>query len=492
VSTRLVHTLLRRAHAEPDRLALVAGDEALSWKQLGERVCGTAALLAHSGVGAGDRVILAASTSPAFVVGYFATHLLDAIALPVDPRIPAGRLALIADQVEPKAIHLARTLELPGREVRDIEELGQERAEKPPAAAVLDGPPEGIADVLFTSGTTGRPKGVVLSHRAIEAAATNINAYLGNGPDDREVVPLPLSHSFGLGRLRCQVLAGNAILLVDGFTAAGKLFETMRQWKATGFVFVPAGLSVLFKMTEDALGEFADQLRYVEIGSAAMPQADKRRLMRLLPHTRLCMHYGLTEASRSAFVEFHESADRLDSIGRPTPGVEIRVIDENGRERAAGERGRLVIRAATCMSEYWKDPEATAAAFVDGWLASGDLGRKDADGYLFLEAREKDLINVGGREVSPVEIERVLEAHPAVAECACAGIPDPQGITGSAVKAFLVAAPGADARPKPVELVKLLRGRVEPYKMPVAYEWIDALPKTSSGKIQRNQLAERG
>lgn len=496
MATRLVHLLLARAAEEPDRLALVAGEEEITWGQLGARVRGAARHLADAGVGPNDKVILGTSTSASFVCGYFATHLLGAVALPVDPRIPAGRLGLIADQVNPRAIHLARPLELPGRVIHPIDDLGRaEDAVGQPLPEEAGSPrdaDEQTADILFTSGTTGRPKGVVLSHRAIGAAAANINAFLGNGPDDREVVPLPLSHSFGLGRLRCQVLAGGMIVLVDGFTAAGKLFEAMRHWRATGFVFVPAGLKVLFKTTGDSLGEFADTLRWVEIGSAAMPPEDKQRLMRLLPHTRICMHYGLTEASRSAFVEFHAAGERLASIGMPTPGVEIRVVDGSGQARPAGEQGRIVVRSPAAMSEYWNDPEGTAAAFVDGWLITGDVGHQDADGYLYLNAREKDLINVGGREVSPVEIERILEEHPGVAACACVGIPDPQGITGSAVKAYLVATSPAEAPPKPAQLVKLLRGRIEPYKMPVAFEWIDDLPRTSSGKLQRQLLVERG
>lgn len=493
MAERLVHTLLRRAEESPDRLALVAGGEELTWKQLAARVRGTARQLAADGVRAGDKVILAASTSPSFVCGYFATHLLRAIALPVDPRIPAGRLGYIADATDPKGIWLARALELPGRKVAGIDELGraQDANDEPLHDERADTDAEATCDILFTSGTTGKPKGVILSHRATQAAARNINEFIGNGADDVEVVPLPLSHSFGLGRLRCEVLAGGAIVLVDGFTAAGTLFEAMRKWKATGFVFVPAGLAVLLKTTGDALGEFAGQLRWVEIGSAAMPPEHKETLKRLLPDTRLCMHYGLTEASRSAFVEFHEAGERMASIGKPTPGVSIRVVDAAGKPLPAGGQGRLVVKSRAAMSGYWNDPEMTAAAFVDGeWLITGDVGRMDDDGYLYLEAREKDLINVGGREVSPVEIERILEEHEAVAACACVGIPDPQGITGSAVKAYLVAVTPGET-PKPIELVKLLRGRIEPYKMPVAFEWIDELPRTDSGKLQRGLLAAR-
>ena len=495
---RLVHTLLERAETDGHRLALATHDATLTWAELGARVRGTAARLADEGVTAGDRLVLAASTSPAFVAGYFATHLLGAVALPVDPRIPADRLGRIADAVDPRAIFLARSLELPGRPVRDIEELGrpEEAADDAPATALAAGAgdPEDVADVLFTSGTTGKPKGVVLSHRAIQAAARNINAYLRNGRNDVEVVPLPLSHSFGLGRLRCEALAGGAIVLVDGFTAAGKLFEAMREHAATGFTFVPAGLAVLLKTTGDTLGEFADQLKWVEIGSAAMPPEHKDRLMELLPRTRLCMHYGLTEASRSAFVEFHEAkaSGRLHSIGRATPGVSIRVVDAQGTEQPSGERGRIILRADTMMSGYWEDEEATREAHVDGWLVTGDIGHADEDGWLYLDAREKDLINVGGREVSPVEIERILEEHDLVAEAACVGVPDPQGITGSAVKAFLVAAPGVKPPPRPVVMAKHLRGRIEPYKMPIAFEWVDVLPRTSSGKLQRNRLVEGG
>ncbi len=488
--TPLVATLHDRGRRDGDRLAVAAENVALTWAELSSRVRAAAARLAASGVQAGDRVILAASSTPAFVCGYFAVHHLGAIALPVDPRIPSGRLVDIAERTRPRALYLARAVDAGGRDVRDVEELGAPGGPTLDADPALRGPGD-VADVLFTSGTTGRPKGVVLSHRAITAAARNINAFVGNGPDDREVVPLPLSHSFGLGRLRCQVLAGGALVLVDGFTSAGRLFGAMQEHRAAGFSFVPAGLAVLLQTTGDRLADFADTLRWVEIGSASMPAEHRERLMRMLPRTRLCMHYGLTEASRSAFVEFHSAGPHRDSLGRATPGVEIRVVDDAGADRAPGERGKIVVRGETLMSGYWEDPELTAAAFLDGWLVSGDVGTRDADGWLRLEGREKDMINVGGREVSPLEIERALEELPAVAECACVGIPDPQGITGFAVKAYLVAAAGA-APLAPKELAKHLRGRIEPYKLPAAFAWIDAIPRTDNGKIQRAKLAERG
>jgi long-chain acyl-CoA synthetase len=265
----------------------------------------------------------------------------------------------------------------------------------------------------------------------------------------------------------------------------------LTDWNATGFACVPSGFAVLFKTGGDKLGGFRKSLRYIEIGSAAMPLEHKRLLMSLLPETRICMHYGLTEASRSAFIEFHGAADRLDSIGKPSRGVQMRIVDANGGECATGQMGRMVIKSPAMMSGYWQDPEGTAQAFLGDYLITGDVGHRDADGFLYLDAREKELINVGGREVSPVEIEALLETHPAVAECACVGVPDPQGVTGMAVKAYLVARPGVEI-PKSTGLAKHLRGKIEPYKMPRAFEWIPQLPHTASGKLQRSLLAEQG
>lgn len=496
--TWLVRTLLERGIAQPSQPAVAVDETVLTWRDLATRVRGAAEHLSSLGVSKGDRVVLSATTSPTFIIGYFATHLVGGVAVPVDPRIPASRLDFVANAVMPSAIFTARSASLSNHACRDFEELDQASIALSSSSAgqdlASDPNEESAADILFTSGTTGRPKGVVLSHRSIFAAAQQINTFIGNTSEDREVIPLPLSHSFGLGRMRCQILAGGLMVLVDGFSAAGSLFQAMRRFEATGLSFVPAALGVLFKTTGNRLGEFADTLSWIEMGSAAMSPEDKSRLMALLPDTRLCMHYGLTEASRSAFIELHEAkaADRLESVGRPAPGVQLRVADKTGASVPQGERGRILVKASTLMSSYWRDDSSTAAAFQDDWLISGDVGHFDDGGWLYLDAREKDLVNVGGREVSPKEIELILEELDNVAACACVGVPDPQGITGSAIKAYLVPGQRDDPPPKPVMLAKHLRGRIEPYKMPVAFEWVDDLPRTASGKLHRAALAARG
>jgi long-chain acyl-CoA synthetase len=275
------------------------------------------------------------------------------------------------------------------------------------------------------------------------------------------------------------------VILTPGFQFPKQLFEAITRWTATGLSFVPAAWSLLTRLTGERLATFSSQLRYIEIGSAAMPRAEKERLARLFPRTRICMHYGLTEASRSAFIEFHEAGDRLDSIGRPAPNVAIRIVDDEGREVGPRQGGRIQIGGEHVTLGYW---EIDAGERLGGGLIySGDLGYRDEDGYLYLCGREDDVINIGGRKVHPSEIEQALLGHERVGDAVCVGVPDP--LTGEAVRAFLVAAEGQGELPSAGMLASFLTGRLEPHKIPSAFEWIAAIPRNGSGKVQRRAVA---
>lgn len=481
----MVDILRQRAAGRPEHDALIAGDRRVSYGELWEKVVSAACMLADEGVRPGDRVLLAASSTPAFAFGYLATHLVGGTAVPLDPAAPAARRNELIRRSRPALSFGTRADSLPELgEVRAIDEL-----ERLPTAT-RDFPPvplEAPADLLFTTGTTGRSKGVRLRHRHLVAAASHINTVIQNGDHDVEVVPLPLNHSFGLARLRCNILAGGTVVLVEGFRMPGEIFAALDRHSATGLVGVPAGFAVLLRFGARGLGLFADQLRYIEIGSAAMPEDHKRQLMDMLPNTALWMHYGLTEASRSAFIEFHRHARRLDTIGKPSPGVEVQVRAGDGTVLPTDEPGLLWIRGPHVADEYWEDPELTAAAFDDGWLKTGDVAEVSVDGLITLHGRRDDMINVGGFNVSPVEPETVLGKHLAIAEAACIGVPDPRGISGQVVKAFLVA--GRDEPlPTDQEISRWVGEYLEPYKVPIQYEWIDALPRTGSGKLVRANL----
>jgi long-chain acyl-CoA synthetase len=483
----VIEILGHRALTHPKRSALIEGNRHLSYGELWRRVEAVAEEFTRCAVGTGDRVLLAAPNSSAFVCAYLATQLVGAVAVPFDPNLPkAARDDLIA-RIEPKLAFGEKEdahVDLLLRDYSELESL-------PGSEAEFGQPvPNSVAELVFTTGTTRRPKGVSLTHRNLLAAARHINRVIGIREGDVEVMPLPLFRTFGLGRLRCNLIAGATVVLVDGFRLPGEIFTAIDRHRATGLVGVPAGFAVLLRFGQRGLGVFADRLRYIEIGSAPMPIEHKRMLMDLLPKTELWMHYGLTEAARSAFIEFHRHHDRLDTVGLPAPGVQLEVRSENGSVCHSGGVGRLWIRGDHVALGYWRDPESTVLSFVDGWVHTGDVAHLESDGFLVLHGRSDDMINIGGFKVLPDQIEGVLGEHPAVLEAMCIGVPDPRKITGEIVRAYLVQ---ASAKVSDEELSRWVAARLERYKVPLQYVWIETLPRNSSGKltraILRNQAA---
>lgn len=484
----IIEELHQRVIRHPERLAIVRGGEQVGYAQLWTRIMAAAAGMANDGVVPGDRVLLAAQSVPEFAYGYFGAHLLGAVAVPLDPQAPPSRREEVFRRAAPKVGFGASRGE-PESAVfmRDISELSDfPECQVGRSFPAIDEP----ADLLFTTGTTGRAKGVCLSHRNLAAAAAHINSVIRRADGDTEVLPLPLYHSFGLGRLRCNLIAGVTTVLVNGFRMPGEVFSTLARTGASGLCGVPAGFAILLRFGDRGLGAFAHQLRYVEIGSAPMPKEHKRALMGLLPTTELWMHYGLTEASRSVFGEFHRLGERLEAAGYPAPGVQVRIRGDDGADCQDGQTGTLWVRGDHVSAGYWNDPELTAATFVDGWLCTGDLARADVDGLIWLSGRKDDLVNVGGFKVSPIEVESVLELHPAVREAACIGVADRKEIAGQLLSAFLTLKPGFD-QPDCDELAAWVAERLEPYKVPAEYMWIDSLPKTESGKLLRAVLRQQ-
>ena len=344
--------------------------------------------------------------------------------------------------------------------------------------------PNDIADILFTTGTTGEPKGVPLTYANEYAAARQINAYMQNRQEDVELLALPVSHSFGLGRLRCCLMNGQTIVLLGGFANVKKIFRTIEEERVTGFTMVPAGWKYLQKMVGDKLSQFAGQLKYIEMGSAFLSESDKRHLADIFPSTRVAMHYGLTEASRSAFMEFHEDSAALSSVGRASPDVEIAMFDESGNRLSAGEEGEICIKGRHVTPGYLGS--GNSESFHGEFFRTGDSGVIDANGYVYLKSRIKELINIGGKKVAPAEVDGQILKVPGVADCACVGVPDPEGIVGEVVKACVVREPRSTITFDAIR--QALAGRLESYKIPVVWKWIEAVPRTHNGKIQRGLL----
>jgi len=431
----------RNAQRMPEKVALICKDTVVSYGELWERCCEEAKRLQDdASFYKGKCVILAAAGNAEFVYQYFGTHLAGGICVPIDPDTKEARRDYITQLVNGDW-------------------------------SLVNGD---AADIMFTTGTTGAPKGVVLTHENIAASARNINAYIGNDTEDVELLALPVSHSFGLGRLRCVLSKGGTIVLLGTFANVKRFFTALDEYHVTGFGMVPASWAYLKMMSRDKIRNYADQLKYIEIGSSFMSIEDKKMLMEWLPTTRICMHYGLTEASRSAFMEFHEYTENLSSIGKAAPNVDIRIIDEE-----------ICVKGEHVTKSYWNEsPERIAQDFHGEYFRTGDSGWMDEDGHIYIKGRIKEMINVGGEKVSPMEVEEVLNAIPQIKESACCAMPDK--VMGEVVEAFIVEKePITDA-----EIMEIIKPQLENYKWPKRIVRVDAIPKTSSGKIQRLQLKE--
>ena len=485
--TLLAH-LLTTATRPPHRIALRCGPEAVTYEEFRVRILTTAARLRALGVEQGDRVLICGANTLAIPVLYFAVHALGAVAAPVPPDTPESVLAALATDAEARLIVAPAVLPpvssaavggIPCAVVSPAEATARAAGDEEIDPVCRR---DAIADLLYTTGTTGRKKGVVLTQANILAAARNITAFVGNGPEDVEVVPLPLSHSFGLGRLRCLAVAGNTLVLEPGVGNGAPVVKRILDLRATGLALVPAGFDILRRITGEVLGQAREHLRYIEIGSAPMKAETREWLTKLLPHTRICHHYGLTEASRAAFTEYHGDAHKPGTAGRAAPNVELAICDESGGRLPPGEPGQVVVQGGMVMREYWKQPELTRETFCAEGLKTGDIGYLDADGYLFLIGRRGDMINVGGRKVAPDEIESLLCQLEGVRDAGCVGEPDE--LLGESVKAYLVADREIGRR----EVAAFLRPRLEGCKIPQTVERIARIPRTASGKIQRQML----
>lgn len=445
----LLTALLSHAREMPDKVALIEGDIKITYKELWEHVESEAGRMLAAGMKRGDKQLLMAQKEITFVYQYFAAHYLGVVNVVVDPAAPQERLDYIKKVISSN-----------------------------------DCPIDNTADIMFTTGTTGDPKGVCLTHDNIASATKNINGFIGNTHADTEILGLPLSHSFGLGRLRCVLAKGATMVLVGNFANLKVFFDAIECYGVTGFGMVPAVWQYIHRFSGTRISKFASQIKYIEIGSAALSVEDKKMLIELFPDTRICMHYGLTEASRSFFMEFHSAAEDLMTIGTPVASdVKAVIVGEDDEECAEDVDGEICVSGEHVMQSYLL-PRDNTHAFWQGYFRTGDWGHRNADGKYYLTGRKKELINVGGKKVSPALIEEAIISL-GFPDCVCTGIKDPKGVLGEVPKAWIV----KGASDLTFEEIKTrLHSILEPYEVPGSFEWIERVPRTSSGKIQRLSL----
>lgn len=492
-----------------DRPALADPTEAVNYAELADQVSRLARGFASLGVAPGDRVSLVLPNSVNLLRGHFAALAAGAVSVPCDAQITASGYAAIAESCRPRVLVTdAASLErlspaLVGSTVEQVVVFGkaaegtaaataavhgaEELLASEPLAAPVSRAPDDLAALMYTTGTTGRPKGVKLTHRNALTALRNICEFVGYTPDDREVVILPLSHNFGLGHVYCNLLSGGAVYTENGLTRVGRVLKTIDEWGATGFPGTPLGFGMLIDKFGPVLAERCRKLRFTVINSAPLPPERTVQLQELLPTTDIMVYYGLTEASRSCFASLTRLGPaKYRSVGQPMRDVQIKLRPVD-REIADGS-GEVLISGPTVTAGYWEDDEATQAVFKDGWLHTGDLGRFDEDGNLSITGRIKDFINVGGYKVNPAEVEQAIAGFPGVESVGVAGVDGLDGFTGETVVAGIVAVAGAS-----VDLVALEKhclASLEKFKAPGHFVLIGQVPRSDTGKTKRQELAK--
>ena len=344
-----------------------------------------------------------------------------------------------------------------------------------------------LSEIIFTTGTTGKPKGVLLSHETIYETAKNINQFTKLKNNDVEMHMMPISHSFGLARIRCSILKGNTIVLMNGFGNMIGFYQNLEKYKGTVISTVPAGINFLIKLSKEKLTEFKSQIRMMELGSSQMTRQEKINLVNVLPNTDICMHYGLTEASRATFLNFRKEIKYIESVGKQNFGTKIKILNSEGQHCPADVPGEICIKGTNLFSDYiFCD---TKPLFYENYFRTGDYGYINKMGYLFFEGRKDDLINVAGKKVSPLEIEKNINKISFVKESACIAFNNKKnGLTE--IKAYVVVKKKSSFKSLSYEIIKYLRNEIEYYKIPSTFVNIDEIPRTNNGKILRNKLKD--
>lgn len=474
----------RRARMTPGRVAVTYRGHDRTYRELSERTYRLASAL---GVGRGERVAFLGVNQPAMVETFFAAGLVGAVFVPLNARLARPELRFILEDAQASVLVLGEEQDgegLPGRHVRaaEYEALLASGSPEP-----IDEPvrPDDVCLIMYTSGTTGRPKGAMLTHANLTWNTFNLLVDVPLAHDEVTLVSAPLFHIAALAQtLVPTVLKGGRVILEPSFDV-DRTFDLIEAERVTVMFGVPSMFGFLTRSPRWA-GADLSSLRHLLCGGAPVPEP----LIRVYQERGLTFlqGYGMTETAPGAlFLGAEHSIDKAGSAGVPCFFSDVRLVAPDGSPAGPGEPGEVYVQGPNVMTGYWRRPEETAKVLsADGWFRSGDVGVADEDGYVRISDRLKDVIISGGENIYPAEVESVLFGHDAVAECAVIGVPDDKW--GEVGKALVV--PAQDAAIEPEELLAYLDGRLARFKIPKYLEFVPELPKNAAGKLLKANLRQ--
>lgn len=517
----LVHDWLRRSVRRfPDKEALVCGQQRFTYRMLDRLTEHLAVVLKEMHVKRQDRIVIFLDNSPEIVISLYGILKSGGVFIILAGSVKQAKLRYILENSEADILitHTSKTkvvseaLDQLQRKIRTIwvgskeqipaeliqssqvwDEIFFDLSNTDRANEVNSQLPRSIdvdlATLIYTSGSTGEPKGVMSTHHNMISAARSIIQYIGNEHDDVILNALPLSFDYGLYQVIMAVMFGGTVVLEQSFIFLHNILTRIAEEKVTGFPIVPTMVAMLLKM-RDLSGYDLGSLRYITNTGAALPVEHIRSLQKLLPHVRIFSMFGLTECKRVCYLQPEELEKRPSSVGKAMPNCEVFVVDEEGNEVDPGQTGELIVRGSNVMQGYWKDPELTAKTYkqkqypVERVLCSGDNFRKDDSGFLYFLGRKDDMIKSKGERISAKEVENILCSLEGIAEAAVIGVPDE--ILGQAIKIYIVTLAPYKLTEKRV--MRYCVENMETFMVPKYVEFMDELPKTPNGKINKKQL----
>jgi len=509
--------LEQSAQRSPDKVALITDAGRFAYREIDAMANAVAHALVADGLVKGDRVAVFLDNSLEAVVGLFGILKAGGVFVVVNPTVKGGKLAYILNNCGAAAalsswqqhavlaeacpevpslrrVYLAGDPPVHARHVGVptaslTEMLRDGRATPPPSRSIdLD-----LAALIYTSGTAGTPKGVMMAHTNMVAVANSVTQFLANTADDIILNTLPMSFDYGLYQILMGFKVGGTVILDNAFAYPARTIERMVKERVTGFPIVPTISSILLQMDGIKRHRF-EHLRYITNTAAFLPVEHIVKLRKLFPSTKLYSMYGLTECKRVSYLPPEELDRRPTSVGKSIPNTEVFIVDPKGRPVGPGVTGELVVRGSHVMRGYWNDPKETAKKLKPGRnpgesvLYTGDLFRTDDEGFLYFVARKDDIIKTRGEKVSPKEVEAILYGLEEIAEAAVVGVPDP--VLGEAIKAVVALKGGATLTAHRV--LRHCSKHLEDFMVPKYVEFRDSLPRTSRGKIDKHRLTVEG
>lgn len=484
--TSIVEALAKYAAERSDRIAVIANDSKITYGELWKEVQGFAAYIKSFGFPEGSRIIVKSDSDIWFAVSCMAIHLSGNTHVPLEKTIGVGGLEDVARQLS--ASMVISNIEAKGDfTLVDSGRVRQIGAENYNESLSFDFPTSDMTcDIMFTTGTTGKSKGVAVSHRAVVAVSENVQYGAGIIEDNVYLVPAPINHASAIRKLYVSILTGTTVVLLDGFKDIRKFYKCIEDYGVTSILMPPAAVRMLLLLSKKQLAKYSSQLHHIHTGSAAFPEADKETLCQILPETKLYFAYGSSEAGCVSMFDYSQHKGLISCVGKPNKNAHIFIVDDDRREIKSDKnnQGLIAIRGDMTMQGYYNEPELTKEVLVDGVVYTNDIGYIDEDGFVYMLGRRGDVISIGGLKIAPTEVENIVLRFPGIAECACFAVEDRMG--GCVPKLNIVEQKNADV--DITELKKFMAQYLEAFKVPKLVEKTDEIPKTANGKINRKVL----